>query len=245
MKEKVLEVTALKKIYPNFKLDINNFSLETGEIRALLGRNGAGKTTFLQILLHQLSYNSGEIIIFQNNSLTAQTKNYIGFASSEIPFVPLCFSAKDINNVFKYIYSSWNSSLYFSLLESFHVDSKKKLSELSTGMKVKVNLSLALAHQPKLLILDEITSGLDPIARKEILSFLKKSNSDQKTTILFSTHIIEDLENFADTISVIKNGNLFCTEKFQQIKTIAKNENTALIDFINSILEEKNVGFNY
>ena len=205
---KILEVSNLVKNYPNFTLDSVTFTLEKGCIMGFIGRNGAGKTTTLKSILNLVHPDSGDIKIF--NLPFAGNENAIreriGYATGSNIFYPRN-TLDEIAETTKTFYSKWSDEDYARYMKLFDLDGKKKLKDLSEGMKVKYSLTLALSHKAELLILDEPTSGLDPISRDEILSIFKylKANG---TTILFSTHITADLEKCADSITYIKKGKI-------------------------------------
>jgi len=209
----VIEVSNLAKTYPLFKLNNLNLKLGYGKIIGLIGENGAGKTTFISLLLNQIKRDDG-IDIIKNE---IEIKQDIGFIIDECIFHP-CFTAKDVKKICKPIYKKWDDNIFVSLLKKFDVSLSKKISELSKGMKTKLMLAVALSHKPGLLILDEVTSGLDPLVRDEILILLKEYVSQTKTTVFFSTHITSDLDKIADDIVFIHSGNLIFHKTIEEIK---------------------------
>lgn len=219
MKSVALKVLNLKKKYDTFILDIPFFSLNEGEINAFLGKNGAGKTTFLKLILNQIKVDEGKVLVFDKEISSSIAKENVGFSFTETPIIFPNFTGSEANIVMKGIYKNWDKRFFLNLLHTFNINSSKMYSELSTGMKVKFNLALAISHRPKILILDEVTSGLDPIARKDILNFLKETQNIQNTSILFSTHIIEDLEDIADSLTIIKDGKIILEDKMDEILT--------------------------
>lgn len=208
-----IEVDGLKKTYPEFCLSIDNLLIHAGSITGLVGENGAGKTTFIDLLLNLRRYDCGSIKIFGQDSVTAEQalKKDIGFVIDGTGFSPL-FNPREIRSFMKYIYASWNSDVFEHLLSDFTVPMDKRIADMSRGTIVKLNISVCLAHQPKLLILDEATSSLDPVIRRDILDFLKAYVRNTGGSILFSTHIIEDLTNIADKVVFIQKGALMLDE---------------------------------
>lgn len=210
-----LTVQGLTKRYPGFLLQDITFSVPQGSIMGLIGTNGAGKTTTLKSLLNLVHPDSGTIKMFDKEFLTheQECKQDIGVVLGEIDFYKHK-KLSDITSVTKRFYHSWNEASYQNYLEMFSLSSNKRVKDLSSGMKVKYMIALALSHNAKLLILDEPTSGLDPVSRDDLLNLFTQLVKDGKRSILFSTHITSDLEKCADTIAYIKGGNLLrCEEK--------------------------------
>ncbi|HLR67792.1 MAG TPA: ABC transporter ATP-binding protein [Virgibacillus sp.] len=204
-----LEVTDLNKKYKDFSLQDVSFQLEQGYIMGFIGANGAGKTTTIKSILNMLHLESGEIRIMGKNMIDheLELKQDIGFAFGDINFYTRS-KIKTLTNVLKKFYKNWDDEIYNKYMNKFNLDEEKKIINLSTGMKVKYNLTLALSHGAKLLILDEPTSGLDPVARDELLDIFQELVEDGNISILFSTHITSDLERCADFITFIKDGKI-------------------------------------
>ncbi|MCR2045422.1 ABC transporter ATP-binding protein [Anaerosalibacter massiliensis] len=215
----IVEIKNLTKSYPNFKLDSINMELPYGEIIGLIGENGAGKTTLISLLLNQLHLESGEIRIFdmKYNKNEMKIKQNIGFVVDECCFHS-CLNPKEINNIMKYIYSKWCSETFFKLLKDLKISEVIEVNEMSKGMKKKLMLAVALSHNPKLLILDEVTSGLDPVIRDDILTILQRSVLNKKTTVIFSTHITSDLDKIADKVAFLHKGKLVFYEPMDILK---------------------------
>ena len=208
----LLDVRGLEKRYPTFTLDKVSFSLEPGYIMGFIGRNGAGKTTTMKAMLNLIHRDGGEVYIngksfFENERAC---KADIGFVMGEFD----CYkssSLKKITDVTRRFYPEWDEAVYESYLKRFALEENKKVKELSAGMRVKYALSLALSHNAKLLILDEPTSGLDPVSRDDLLDVFRAVIEDGSRSILFSTHIISDLEKCADYITYIKGGKILAS----------------------------------
>ncbi|CAM3485222.1 ABC transporter ATP-binding protein [Paenibacillus lupini] len=204
-----LDIRNLNKAYPNFQLQNVSFQLEKGYIMGFIGANGAGKTTTIKSILNMLHIDSGEVLILGKNIAEheIELKQEIGYAFGDIDFYTRS-KIKTLTDVIKKFYKNWNDETYYNYLRRFKLDENKKIAELSTGMKVKYNLALALSHGAKLLVLDEPTSGLDPVARDNLLEIFQELVVDGEVSILFSTHITSDLEKCADYITFIVNGQI-------------------------------------
>jgi ABC-2 type transport system ATP-binding protein len=211
-----LEITNLSKTYNDFRLDNISFALPTGSIMGLVGENGAGKSTTIKLIMNTISRDSGKVSVLGIDNQSPQfnkVKEDIGVVLDEAYF-PEVLTARNINQVMKNTYRSWDESCYFSYLERFSLPDKKAVSDYSRGMKMKLAIAVALSHDPKLLILDEATSGLDPIIRDEILDIFNDFTRDESHSVLLSSHIVSDLEKICDYIAFIHKGRLlFCEEK--------------------------------
>lgn len=205
----ILEIKELRKVYPGFLLDNVSFGVEEGSIMGFIGRNGAGKTTTIKSVLN-LVHADGGTVLFQGKDLWANEtacKKEIGLVLGEFNYYKRK-KLRAIAAVTKLFYPDWDDAMYETLLRRFSLDPEKKINELSQGMRVKFALALALSHKAKLLILDEPTSGLDPVSRDELLDIFRSIIEDGEHSILFSTHIISDLEKCADYITYIKGGRI-------------------------------------
>lgn len=212
-----LDVRNLNKQYYNFQLKNVSFQLEKGYIMGFIGANGAGKTTTIKSILNMIHIDGGEVRIMGKNIADheLELKQEIGCAFGGIDFYTRS-KIKTLTNVVKKFYKHWDDDTYYSYLRRFKLDENKKIAELSTGMKVKYSLALALSHGAKLLILDEPTSGLDPVARDDLLDLFQALVADGEISILFSTHITTDLERCADFITYIENGQIVNSAEKEQ-----------------------------
>jgi len=205
----ILELKKVCKHYPKFDLKDVSFSIPYGSIMGFIGRNGAGKTTTLKGLMKMIHFNSGEVFVFGKNmeEQEKEIKQNIGFTLSELTYYPNK-KIKTIVDVTSRFYPNFSYEKFNKCCELFNLDINKKLEELSSGMKVKYSLAVALSSGAKLLILDEPTSGLDPISRDEILDIFKDIVKDKSRAILFSTHITSDLDKCASDITYIHKGEI-------------------------------------
>lgn len=207
----ILHVEGLCKAYPKFKLEDVSFRLERGSIMGLIGRNGAGKSTTLKAILNLIHSDAGTIEYFGRKLADheGEIKQRIGYAGGAVDY----YKKKKISAfaaITKRFYPNWDEEAYRKYLALFQLDDSKTPAELSEGMKVKLNLAIALSHGAELLILDEPTSGLDPISRDELLDIFRYL-AGQGIAILFSTHITSDLEKCADHITYIREGRVQST----------------------------------
>ncbi|MEK0314996.1 ABC transporter ATP-binding protein [Cohnella sp. 56] len=214
-----LDVRNLNKKYPNFQLKDVSFQLEKGYIMGFIGANGAGKTTTIKSIMNMLHLESGEVRILGKNMAEheIELKQEIGFAFGDIDFYTRS-KMSTLTGILKKFYHNWDEEAYRSYLRRFKLDENKKIVELSSGMKVKYSLALALSHGAKLLILDEPTSGLDPVARDDLLDVFQELVVDGEISILFSTHITSDLEKCADYITYIADGRIINSSEKEQFK---------------------------
>ena len=204
----VAEVRKLMKRYPSFVLDEVSFDLERGKITGFIGRNGAGKTTTIKSMLNLIHPDSGDVRFFGMPIVDNETgiKKRIGYSTGTVSWYPRK-KIRDIVDIIKRFYETWDDTAYHKYLELFSIDEIKTPLEISEGMKVKLNLLLALSHRSEVLILDEPTSGLDPFSRNELLEIFTKLKEDG-TAVFFSTHIISDIEKCADDIVYISRGKI-------------------------------------
>lgn len=210
-----LEIRNLKKSYPGFTLDNLNLTLPSGCIMGLIGENGAGKSTTIKLILDMIHKDSGSITILgkDNGDNIELTKEDIGVVMDEVG-IPECLTIKQVGKIMKKTFHNWNNSEYTRLVEKLELPNQKQFREFSRGMKMKLGIAIALSHGAKLLILDEATSGLDPLIRDEVVEMLSDFTRDENHSILISSHIVSDLEKLCDYIAFIHKGKLLlCEEK--------------------------------
>ena len=204
-----LTLENVNKKYPTFSLKDVSFSIKPGQIMGFIGRNGAGKTTTLKCIMNLIHFESGKISAFgkdmSENEL--ENKQRIGFALSELNYYPNK-TIGQLMDVTKRFYKDFDEQKFEQVCKMFNLDKNKKLEELSSGMKVKYSVAIALSHKAELLILDEPTSGLDPVSRDEVLDIFREIVKSGERAILFSTHITSDLDKCASNITYIHNGQI-------------------------------------
>lgn len=210
-----LKLNNVTKTYKNsdFSLKKVSFSLPSGSVMGFVGENGAGKTTTIGCILQTLFKDSGTIQILGREMTDAnvEIRENIGVVYDGDNF-PGYLSAEQLSNIMNGIFKQWDDKLFQNYINSFHLSKKQKIKTYSKGMTMKLALAVALSHHPKLLILDEATSGLDPVMRDEILDVLLEFVGDEDHSILMSSHITSDLEKIADYITFIHNGKIILTE---------------------------------
>ena len=205
----VIELANVTKDYGDFKLDDISFSVPEGSVCGFIGQNGAGKTTTINLILDIIKRDSGEIRLF-NESIdknSAALRENIGVVFDEMGFHEF-MTGKDINIMMKNIYKNWDEDRFFQYLKDFSLPSKKKCGSFSRGMRMKLQIAVALSHNAKLLIMDEPTSGLDPIVRNEMINIFRDFVLNEDHTILLSSHITADLEKLADEVVFINKGRI-------------------------------------
>ncbi|WP_067140794.1 ABC transporter ATP-binding protein [Oceanivirga salmonicida] len=215
-----IEVMGVSKRYSSgFEISNISFEIKKGYITGFIGKNGAGKTTVIKMILDILHPDSGNINIFDINT---KGRNYnlnekVGFVIEDM-FFPDELKVKELDIVAKDIFKNWDSKLFYQYISKFELPLNSKIKELSKGMKKKLQISFALSYNPKLLIFDEATSGLDPVIRREILDIFLEYMKDEENTIFISTHITSDLDKIADDIIMIDNGSIVLRDCFEDIK---------------------------
>lgn len=214
-----LEIRDLTKSYPGFMLDHLNFALPSGCIMGLIGENGAGKSTTIKLILDMIHKDSGTVTILGKDNSNSEdmklTKEDVGVVMDEVG-IPACLTAKQVGNIMKYTFKNWNRNEYAALLQKLSLPDNKPYKDFSRGMKMKLGIAIALSHDAKLLILDEATSGLDPVVRDEVVDMFHDFTRDENHSILISSHIVSDLEKLCDYVVFLHKGKLIlCEEKDQ------------------------------
>ncbi len=210
--ENAIEISGLTKKYDGFTLDHISFNVPKGSIMGFIGQNGAGKTTTIRALLNIIRADGGTIRILGMDlpEHEYEIKEQIAAVFDEMPFHE-SMNADQISVMLGGMYANWNKEQYFSYLSRFGLPRKKKISKFSKGMKMKLQISAALSHGARLLIMDEATTGLDPVVRNEILDLFREYLLDEKNSILMSSHITSDLEKIADGVTFIDKGKILLT----------------------------------
>lgn len=208
-----IEIKGLSKSYGDFALKNINLTLPGGSILGLIGENGAGKTTTIKCILNLIRRDAGEITVLGHDNIREEklAKQDIGLVLDEC-FFHDTLRPLDVGRVLAPAYKNWDQALFRDYLDKFSLPEKKLIKGFSRGMKMKLSLSAALAHRPKLLILDEATAGLDPVVRDEILDEFLGFISDEDHAILMSSHITSDLEKVADYIAYIHQGQVVLSD---------------------------------
>ena len=232
----VLEVRELRKTYPAFTLKGVSLDVPQGAIVGFIGRNGAGKSTTLKSVLGLVHPDGGTVRAFGLDYAAneAAIRRRIGVVLGGIDFYPKK-KVKTITDVTRRFYRNWDETKYRHYLELFGIDESKRVDQLSSGMKVKYLLALALSHNAKLLILDEPTSGLDPVSRDELVELFRAIVADGQRSILFSTHITSDLEKCASHITFIKDGAIFHSSTVAEFMAAYADRGATLEDIIVSV----------
>lgn len=215
----VLEIKDLTKSYKDYTLDHLNLTLPQGCIMGLVGENGAGKSTTIKLILQMIHKDSGAITLFgkEADGNISLYKEDIGVVLDDVG-ISECLTAVQVGKIMACTFKNWDSALYAHYLQIFSIPEKKKFKEYSRGMRMKLGLAVALSHNPKLLILDEATSGLDPVIRDEILDIFNEFTRDAQHSILISSHIVSDLEKICDYIAFLHKGKLLLCEEKDALK---------------------------
>ena len=217
--ESILELQAVSKTFGKSKFSLENvsFNLPYGAIMGFVGENGAGKTTTIGCILNTIQKDSGKIKLFGKEMFDTDTamREKIGVVYDGNNF-PTNWTAKQLAGIMAGFYTQWDNALFHKYIEKFKLSTNQKIKHYSRGMTMKLAIAVALSHHPQLLILDEATSGLDPIVRDEMLDVFLDFVQEENHSVLLSSHITSDLEKIADYITFIHNGKL--------ITTVSKND---------------------
>ena len=205
MTDKILAKN-LSKTYDKFKLGPNDFAIKKGFVTGFIGKNGMGKTTTIKALLSLINYD-GEIFLDGEKIEDLTYLQDVGLVMDD-SFLGKDWTLDLVNQAMDIGYDRWDSKTYYAYLDKFGLEIEKKVCELSRGMKIKLMLAIALSHDAKILILDEPTSGLDPAMRDELVDMILDFMENEDHTVLFSTHITQDLDRIADYIVFIDQGKI-------------------------------------
>ena len=211
-----IELSHINKSFGDFAIRDLNLTVPSGTICGLVGENGAGKSTTIRLLMGALAADSGTAAVLGTDVSSPEfreVKEDIGVVLDEAYF-PESLNAVQVGKIMAATYRRWDQRLYDSYLKRFDLPEKKQFKDFSRGMRMKLAIAVALSHQPKLLVLDEATAGLDPIVRDEVLDIFNEFTREEDHSILISSHILSDLEKLCDYIAFIHKGDLlFCQEK--------------------------------
>lgn len=211
--ENAIEISGVTKRYEGFTLDNVCFNVPKGSIMGFIGQNGAGKTTTIRSMLNITNIDEGEIRLLGLDHIKDEfeIKNRLAVVFDELPFHDM-FNASDMARIFEGLYTEWDNAAYRDYLERFGLPAKKKIGEYSKGMKMKLQIACALSHNAELLVMDEATTGLDPVVRDEILHIFMEYLRDGERSILMSSHITADLEKIADSVTFIDKGKILLSD---------------------------------
>lgn len=212
MEKNNILVRDLCKQFDRFLLDHVSFQVPKGRIVGFIGENGAGKSTTINLILDELKRDNGQIQIFGKENTISAVKEDIGVVFDECNFHDV-FNVSDIEKILSGVYKSWDSNLYRQYLKKFKIPERKQIGSFSKGMKMKLSIICAMAHKPKLLILDEATTGLDPVVRDEMLDLFLEFIQDEECSIFFSSHITSDIQKIADYVILIHQGKIIFEEQ--------------------------------
>ena len=219
-----IEIKGLEKRYDGFQLGSFDLTLPSGCIMGLVGENGAGKSTSIKLIMNAIGRDAGEISVLGVDNRSAgfrDVKEDIGVVLDEAYF-PEVMSARNVGKVMALTYKNWDAAAFEGYLKKFSIAPDKIFKDYSRGMRMKLAIAAALSHGAKLLILDEATSGLDPMARDELLDIFNDFTRDENCSILLSSHIVSDLEKICDYIAFLHKGRLvLCEEKDRLLEEYA------------------------
>ena len=219
-----IEIKGLEKRYDGFQLGSFDLTLPSGCIMGLVGENGAGKSTTIKLIMNVIGRDAGEISVLGVDNRSAEfrdVKEDIGVVLDEAYF-PEVMSARNVGKVMALTYKNWDAAAFEGYLKKFSLAPDKIFKDYSRGMRMKLAIAAALSHGAKLLILDEATSGLDPMARDELLDIFNDFTRDENCSILLSSHIVSDLEKICDYIAFLHRGRLvLCEEKDRLLEEYA------------------------
>lgn len=211
--ENMLKIENVCKNYPSFSLNHINFQVPAGCIMGFIGENGAGKSTTIKLILDLIQKDSGMIEVLGQDStkISRDMKEHIGVVLDEANFSQE-LNYKDINKIMKHLYKTWDSHKFMQMMKEGAIPPDRKFKDYSKGMKMKLSIAAAVCHDTWLLIMDEATSGLDPISREEVLDFLLEFIQDEQHAVFISSHILSDLEKVCDYITLIHKGSIIFSE---------------------------------
>ena len=214
MKDAVV-VKDVTKRYKGFTLDHASFRVPQGSIVGFVGENGAGKSTTIRAILDLIRLDGGEVEVLGLNAQERQDAAWRGNIGAvfDTGHIPDYLTVEQIDRVMGAVYRQWERDTFQNFVRRFSLPAKKKYKDFSRGMRMKLSLAVAMSHGAKLLVLDEATSGLDPIVRDEILDLFLEFIQEEDHSILISTHILSDLEKAADYIVFIHQGRVLFEEE--------------------------------
>ena len=207
-----LDIQNLTKTYPGFTLDNVSLTIPGGCVLGLIGENGAGKSTLIKSVLGMIRPDGGTVTILGNAKRTPLVMEDVGVVLDEVG-IPSCLTTAQVGRVMAASFRNWDQAQYERYLKALALPEKKAFKDFSKGMKMKLGIAVALSHHARLLILDEATSGLDPVVRDEVLELLRHFVAQEDHAILMSSHIVSDLEKLCDYIAFVHKGKLLLVEE--------------------------------
>ena len=213
MAHNAIELQHVRYETKHFTLEDIHFDVPTGYVTGFVGANGSGKSTTIRLIMDLLQPTSGEIKLFGQpmKADPVDIKDRIGFVYSEL-FLNERWTIKKAEKLIAPFYSKWDHECFMNYLTRFGLPYRQKIREFSTGMKMKLSLAIALSHHAELFIFDEPTAGLDPVVRNEVLDIIQEELLDEQKSVIFSTHILSDLERIADYIVHLQEGRIIVNE---------------------------------
>lgn len=214
-----LEIKDLCKSYSGFTLDHLNLTLPSGCIMGLVGENGAGKSTTIKLILDMIHRDGGSVAILgrDNRDRLRLTREDIGVVLDEVG-ISECLTAGQVGRIMRYTFKNWDDATFSAYLRRFSIPENRRFKAFSRGMKMKLGIAVALSHNARLLILDEATSGLDPVVRDEVIDIFGEFTRDERHSVLISSHIVSDLEKICDYIAFLHRGKLLLCEEKDMLK---------------------------
>jgi len=243
-----VEFNHVTKKRKDFSIKNIDFTIPEGYITGFIGPNGSGKTTTIQMMMDLLQIDEGDIKIFGTTHKDHTIKQQIGFVYDDL-YMYEEWNIHKMKSFIAPLYENWNEDIFQNYLKKFNLPLKKKIKKFSKGMKMKCSLLFALSHEPKFIIMDEPTAGLDPIFRRELLDMLQEQMVQENKTIFLSTHITNDLDRIADYIIFINNGEILMKKSMEEIREqfhIVKGQKELLDNDIRNLfnnIQETSVGF--
>ena len=210
----MLRLNRVRKEYKGFQLDCT-LEVQEGCVTGLIGKNGAGKSTTIKLMLQMIQGDGGSVTLLGRDSrkCPALAREDIGVVLDEVGY-PDCLTVKQVNRMMKGIYRNWQEEVFFGYIKKLELPENKEFKDFSRGMKMKLGIAVALSHNARLLILDEATSGLDPVVRDQVVDLFLDFAREEDHSILISSHIVSDLEKLCDYIAFLHKGRLLlCEEK--------------------------------